>query len=558
VDVYGSIAELQRDFGVEVIDLHRPFIDSLVRPNPDDPTGRSMMRRVPEVLDCWFESGSMPFAQEHYPFDNKDWVDQHTADFIVEYIAQTRGWFYTMHVLSVALFDRPAFQNCICHGVVLDSDGRKLSKRLRNYPDPVEVFETIGSDALRWFLMASPILRGGDLRIDREGSGIQDAVRLVLNPLWNTWHFFALYANVDDYRARWRTESTALLDRYVLAKTRQLVEDVQRAFDSYEVAEACAYISSFLDALTNWYVRRSRDRFWGGTVDRDAYDTLYTVLHTVTRVAAPLLPYVTEEIYQGLTGERSVHLADWPDAAALPAAPELVASMDKVREVCSAALSLREAHGLRVRLPLARLTVAGRAAEAVRPFASLIADELNVKHVDLSEDVTSSASFVLRPNGKVLGPKLGPDVQKVMKAAREGSWSLEGDGTVSVAGQSLQPGEFELALEAREGQAAAAMRGSDTVVNLDTVVSPELREEGMARDLIRLVQNARRDGGLEVTDRIRLDLHLPDENIAAAVRRHESTVAESVLATEVRYVEDPQPHIGKLEGVPFTFAVERR
>ena len=227
VDVYGSIDELERDFGVEVTDLHRPFVDELVRPNPDDPTGRSMMRRVPEVLDCWFESGSMPFAQAHYPFENKAWVDEHTADFIVEYIAQTRGWFYTMHVLSVALFDRPAFKNCICHGVVLDEDGRKLSKRLRNYPDPEEVFETIGSDALRWFLMASPILRGGDLRIDREGSGIADAVRLVLNPLWNTWHFFALYANADGYQARFRTDSPALLDRYVLAKTRQLVERVR-------------------------------------------------------------------------------------------------------------------------------------------------------------------------------------------------------------------------------------------------------------------------------------------------------------------------------------------
>jgi isoleucyl-tRNA synthetase len=556
--VYGSIDELQRDFGVEVKDLHRPFIDSLVRPNPDDPTGRSLMRRVPEVLDCWFESGSMPFAQEHYPFENKEWVDSHTADFIVEYIAQTRGWFYTMHVLSVALFDRPAFQNCICHGVVLDSDSRKLSKRLRNYPDPVEVFETIGSDALRWFLMASPILRGGDLRIDREGSGIQDAVRLVLNPLWNTWHFFALYANVDHHQARWRTDSPALLDRYVLAKTRQLVEDVEGALDSYEVAEACSHISSFLDALTNWYVRRSRDRFWGGETDRDAYDTLYTVLHTVTRVAAPLLPYVAEEIYQGLTGERSVHLADWPDAAALPADADLVAGMDKVREVCSAALSLREAHGLRVRLPLARLIVAGRAAEAVRPFIPLIVDELNVKQVDLSDDVARVASFVLRPNGKVLGPKLGSDVQKVMKAAREGSWSLEGDGTVSVAGQALQPGEFELALEAREGQATAALRGSDTVVNLDTTVTPELRDEGTARDLIRLVQNARRDSGLQVTDRIRLDLHLPDEAIAGAIRRHEAAVADAVLATAVRYVEDPQPHVAKLEGVPMSFAVERR
>jgi isoleucyl-tRNA synthetase len=541
------------------------------------------------VLDCWFESGSMPFAQAHYPFENRDQVEQHTADFIVEYIAQTRGWFYTMHVLSVALFDRAAFQNCICHGVVLDEDSRKLSKRLRNYPDPVEVFETIGSDALRWFLMASPILRGGDLRIDREGTGIQDAVRLVLNPIWNTWHFFALYANVEGYEARWRTGSTQLLDRYILAKTRELVEKVQASFDAYEIAEACGHVTTYLDALTNWYVRRSRDRFWGqtqagdvvdpgtngagtnatgangrgaaphdvtGTVD--AFDTLYTVLHVVSRVTAPLLPYLCEEVYQGLTGERSVHLTDWPDATALPADHELVAVMDKVREVCSAALSLREANGLRVRLPLARLTVAGRAAEQVRPFVALIADELNVKTVELTEDVTSVASFVLRPNTKVLGPKLGADVQKVVKAAREGAWSAEGDGTVSVAGQVLQPGEFELALTARgDARATVALRGNDTVVDLDVEVTDELRAEGTARDLVRLVQQARKDADLHVADRIRLVLQLTDD-LRAAIGRHEVSLAEAVLATEVVHAEEPQAVSGRLDGQPVSFSISRR
>jgi isoleucyl-tRNA synthetase len=573
IDVYGSIAELEADFGVTITDLHRPFVDDLVRPNPDDPTGRSMMRRVPEVLDCWFESGSMPFAQAHYPFENRGAVEDHTADFIVEYIAQTRGWFYTMHVLSVALFDRAAFRNCICHGVVLDEDGRKLSKRLRNYPDPVEVFETIGSDPLRWFLMASPILRGGDLRIDREGTGIQDAVRLVLNPIWNTWHFLALYANVEGYQPRWRTDSSQLLDRYILAKTRELVEKVQGSFDAYEIAEACTHVTAFLDALTNWYVRRSRDRFWGQTgdgeggaaavpgaagADTHAFDTLHTVLHVAARVAAPLLPYLCEDVYQGLTGERSVHLADWPDAAALPEDRELVATMDTVREVCSAALSLRESNGLRVRLPLQRLTVAGRAASRVRPFAELIRDELNVKDVELTEDVAAVASFVLRPNTKVLGPKLGADVQKVVKAAREGAWSAEADGTVSVAGQVLQPGEFELALTARgDARATAALRGNDTVVDLDVDVTPELRAEGTARDLIRLVQQARKDADLHVADRIELVLQLPPA-VREAVATHQRALAEAVLATDVRYSDDPQSVSGRLDGEAVAFSIAKR
>jgi len=564
VDVYGSIAELEADFGVEVTDLHRPFVDELVRPNPDDPTGRSMMRRVPEVLDCWFESGSMPFAQSHYPFENKEWVEAHTADFIVEYIAQTRGWFYTMHVLSVALFDRPAFQNCICHGVVLDEEGRKLSKRLRNYPDPEEVMETTGSDALRWFLVSSPILRGGDLRIDREGSGISDAVRLVLNPIWNTWHFFSLYANIDGYRASFRTDSTDLLDRYILAKTRELVDRVGGALDDYELAEACTAVQSYLDALTNWYVRRSRDRFWApgaatdgglGSDKAAAYDTLYTVLHVVSRVCAPLLPLVCEDVYHGLTGERSVHLADWPDAGSLPADAELVAAMDRVREVCSAGLSLREAHGLRVRLPLHRLTVAGRAAPLVQPFAELIADELNVKVVDFADDVAGIAEFRLQPQGRVLGPRLGSDVQAVMKAARNGEWTALSDGRVEVAGHVLGPGDFELALDARNGSASAALRGNDTVVELDTEVTDDLRDEGTARDLIRLVQQARKDVDFEVVDRIHLSLAVPPGSVRDALERHVATIRQATLATQLDFVDESRPHTATLEGVAISFGL---
>ena len=228
LDVYGSLEQLEEDFGVKVTDLHRPMVDELTRPNPDDPTGQSTMRRVAEVLDCWFESGSMPFAQVHYPFENADWFEHHyPGDFIVEYIGQTRGWFYTMHVLATALFDRPAFRNCVSHGILQGSDGRKMSKSLRNYPDVYEMFEVYGSDAMRWMLMSSPVLRGGDMPVTE--TGIRDAVRHVLLPLWNVWYFFSLYANAESYEARFRTDSEHLLDRYVLAKTGELVAEVTRA-----------------------------------------------------------------------------------------------------------------------------------------------------------------------------------------------------------------------------------------------------------------------------------------------------------------------------------------
>ncbi|MFT5464813.1 MAG: isoleucyl-tRNA synthetase, partial [Planctomycetota bacterium] len=363
IDVYGSLDELEADFGVRLTDLHRPSVDELTRPNPDDPTGKSTMRRVSEVFDCWFESGSMPYAQVHYPFENKEWFEEHfPADFITEYIAQTRGWFYTMTVLSTALFDRPPFQNVVCHGVVLADDGQKLSKRLKNYPDPDAMFNKHGSDALRWFLCSSPILRGADLQIDIDGKAIGEVVRLVLNPLWNAYSFFCLYANADGAQASERADATGVLDRYILAKTRALLEDVEASMDRYDIPDACSHLRGFLDALNNWYIRRSRSRFWKEEQDqdkRDAYDTLFTVLTTVCKLAAPLLPLIGEEIYRGLTGGRSVHLCDWPSADALPDDRALVADMDRVRAACSAALSLREEHRLRVRLPLADLTIAG-------------------------------------------------------------------------------------------------------------------------------------------------------------------------------------------------------
>jgi isoleucyl-tRNA synthetase len=531
-DVYGSLDELERDFGVRPQDLHRPGIDELTRPNPDDPTGKSVMRRVPEVLDCWFESGSMPFAQVHYPFENREWFDSHyPGDFIVEYIGQTRGWFYTLHVLATALFDRPSFRACVSHGIVLGNDGQKMSKSLRNYPDVNEVFDSFGSDAMRWFLMASPVLRGGNLVVT-EG-GIRDAVRQAILPLWNSYYFFALYANAESYTARRSTASEHVLDRYILAKTRTAVTEMERLLDVYDIGGACQLLREHLEVLTNWYIRRSRSRFWAG--ETDALDTLWTVLETVCRAAAPLLPLTTEAIWRGLTGEPSVHLTSWPDdCAAWPADEELAGAMDLVRSVCSTALGMRKAAQLRVRLPLPALTIAHPDAKSLAPFTDLIAEEVNVKAVELSDDPARLGTFELAVNPRQLGPRLGAKVQEVIRAVKAGRWVRSGEG-ITAAGVELQPGEYDLKLVAdptTNPGSIAPLPGHTGLIALDTRVTPELAAEGTARDVVRIVQQARRDAGLAVSDRINLTIGA-EGTTADAIAAHAEFVAAETLAVSL-------------------------
>jgi isoleucyl-tRNA synthetase len=549
VDVYGSLAELERDFGTlptnadGVPDLHRPFIDELTRPNPDDPTGRSTMRRIEDVLDVWFDSGSMPFAQVHYPFENSEWFDSHSpADFIVEYIGQTRGWFYTLHVLSTALFDRPAFTNVIVHGIVLGSDGQKMSKSLRNYPDVSEVFDRDGADAMRWFLMASSVIRGGNLVVTEEG--IREGVRQLMLPLWNSYYFFTLYANAGDYSAEWRTDSTDVLDRYLLAKTRELIVDVTTHLDHLDSPLAALALRDFGDVLTNWYVRRSRDRFWSGdtgTVEgRDAFDTLYTVLETLTRLAAPLLPLITERIWKGLTGERSVHLTDWPSAERFPLDHELVAAMDRVREIASSGLGLRKATGLRVRLPLAELTVVAENVASLAGFSDILRDELNVKAVvlrEIEEDSLTDFGITrkLTVNARAAGPRVGKAVQAVIQAARAGDWAPNGDGVI-VGGVELIAGEFELELQAAHDAQAITFLPDGGFVLLDTETTWELEAEGLARDLIRAVQDTRKAAGLAVSDRIDLTILLASGSERAGVAPFEDTIARETLALAIEVV----------------------
>lgn len=535
MDVYGSLDELERDFGKRPESLHRPHIDELTRPNPDDPTGKSTMRRVSDVLDCWFESGSMPFAQKHYPFENKEWFETHSpADFIVEYSGQTRGWFYLLHVLSTALFDRPAFKKVVAHGIVLGNDGLKMSKSKGNYPDVNEVFDRDGSDAMRWFLMSSPILRGGNLIVTEQG--IREGVRQALLPIWNAYTFLQLYAEQE---AKFDTSSTHVLDRYILAKTHDLVANVDAALAGTDIATATEEVRLFADVLTNWYVRRSRDRFWGGEdTNPEAFNTLYTVLETVTRVVAPLLPHVAEVIYRGLTGERSVHLADYPKAEDYPADADLVSAMDATRAVASAASSVRKANKLRNRLPLPKLTVAFAGSQSLADFADIIRDEVNVKEVELTDDVDSVGTFQVVCNAKVAGPRLGKDVQRAIKNLKAGNYERRGDEVVVDGDIVLSSEEYTERLQAANPDSTARIEGLDGLVVLDTEVTEELEAEGWAADVIRGLQDARKNSGFDVSDRISVVLAVPEDKKEWA-QRHADTIAGEVLATEFSVVTEP-------------------
>ena len=571
VDVYGSLEELERDFGVTVTDLHRPMIDDLVRPNPDDPSGKSMMRRIPDVLDCWFESGSMPYAQVHYPFENREWFESHfPGDFIVEYIGQTRGWFYTLHVLSTALFDRPAFETCVVHGVLLGDDGQKLSKRLGNYPDPVDVFDTIGSDAMRWALLSSAAVRGGDM-VAAKGP-MQDAVRQVLLPIWNAWYFLALYTGAGTTLRRGRSVGAAdaadehVLDRYILAKTRQLLESVTVEMDAYDLSGACAEIGAFLDSLNNWYIRRSRERFW--SEDQAAVDVLHTVLENLCRVAAPLLPLLTEKVWGDLTGQGSVHLQDWPDPSSLPDDPDLVARMDLVRDVASAAKSIREARGLRRRLPLRSLTVAMADSEQLESFRSLLADEVNVKSVELVPAGSLGAER-FEVDLKVVGKRLGRDTPRVVQAMKAGDYTYDADADQLVVGEGddalrFGPDEYVRKLEADDPEATAALPGGAGLVRLDLDVTPELQAEGLARDLARAVNDVRRNEHLDVADRIKLVIDPGHHDaVRRAIEDNRAFVMEATLAVELELAPEHRPladghRVEVGDGLAVHVAVHRR
>ncbi|QCB62950.1 isoleucine--tRNA ligase [Wolbachia endosymbiont of Drosophila mauritiana] len=538
VDVYGSIAELEQDFNVKIDDLHRPFIDTLTRPNPDDPTGKSVMRRVPDVFDCWFESGSMPFAQIHYPFENKEWFESNfPADFITEYIAQTRGWFYTLFVLSTALFDSEPFKNCICHGVVLDVKGQKLSKRLNNYADPMEVFDKYGSDALRFLMLSGSIVCGGNLLLDKEGKSIRDILKDVIKPIWNSYHFFTMYANVDGIKAEVCKDYRSTIDRYMISKCFEAVEGIQASMNNYNSQEACKILTDFFEVLNNWYIRRSRERFWKSDLDQDktdAYNVLYTVFYYMLRAAAPLLPLITETIWQGLKyKETSVHLSDFPQSDRYDS--EFIAKMDLVREICNSALSIRNTFNMRIRQPLGSMTIYHRSScdFLENEYQEIIRDEVNVKELEIVSELKEVASLELKLNFPLLGKKVADKIKKLVQYVKEEKWrQIEneqiflGDETESY---TIEKGEYELLLKANS-EYSSVFDNNKGIVVLTTELNDELILEGLARDVVRLIQETRKQADFHISDRIRVIIKAEDEKIKEAITTWNKYIKEQTLA----------------------------
>ncbi|MCQ2734785.1 MAG: isoleucine--tRNA ligase [Alphaproteobacteria bacterium] len=530
VDVFGSIAEIKEKTSFTVDNLHKPYIDDVVYPNPDDPSGQTMMRRVSDVFDCWFESGSMPYAQIHYPFENKEWFENHfPADFIVEAMDQTRGWFYTLMVLSTALHNRPAFKNCICTGLLMAEGGQKLSKRLKNYPDPNEILDTIGSEALRWFLVSSPVLKGGNVAVDKEGKEIAKVARAAMIPLWNAFYFFTLYANAEDYKAKEITSSSETIDQYILSKLKLLAQKVKHGLETYDISEACVAISNFMEILNNWYIRRTRERFWKG--DEKAFDTLYTVLVNVAKISAPLMPFICEYIYKNLTGEESVHLCDYPTLEQIKSDESLMNDMDFVQDLCSTGKFIREEKNLRNRLPLAGLTLVG--ATLSPAYQEIVKDELNVKEVKFDDNLANYATKNVYLYTPLLGKTLGKDMGAVMAAYKQGNWTLNEDNTLSIGGQTLSSELFEVRLDMKDGVAGQAFDSNKAVLLLDTNVTDELKREGMARDFVRMIQTLRKDKDFDISDRIELSYQTADTELAKALSENEKYIAEQVLATKV-------------------------
>ena len=535
IDVYGSLDEIEADFGVRPDNLHRPYIDELTRPNPDDPTGKSTMRRVEEVFDCWFESGSMPFAQVHYPFENKEWFESHfPADFIVEYIAQTRGWFYTLMVLSTALFDKPPFLNAIGHGVVVDEKGLKLSKRLNNYPEPEEVWKNFGADALRWFLVSSPILRGQNLMMDSTGSGIDSSLRQVLVPLWNSVYFFNLYCNLEKYKPKLINKANLPIDKYILSKSKKASLDVKEFLNNYDITGACTAVSEFIDTLNNWYIRRSRNRFWAKadtSSATDAYDTLYTVLNILLKIIAPLSPLISEKLFMNLNGGKSVHLENWPDVHEIESEDKLIKEMDIIRKVVSTSLSIRKINKIRVRQPLNLLTIQSNNGNWVEEYFELIKEEVNVKNINIEEVKNHENLVQLKINPRLLGPRIGKKVQECIQLAKEGKWK-EKNGIVVIGDFELNEGEYEIETVINDDPSIQSIEGTDFIVEMDLSVDEKLKREGVARDLVRAVQTTRREKQFDVSDFIKINL-TGDKYLIDSVIQNLEFVKNQILAKEV-------------------------
>lgn len=536
--VIGSLDELEKLSGERPSDLHKHFVDKITFACPDC---TKPMRRIEDVLDCWFESGSMPYGSQHYPFEHdKDFEKGFPADFIAEGLDQTRGWFYTLHVLATALKDSPAFLHAVCTGLIMAEDGKKMSKRLKNYPEPELVFDEFGADALRMYLVTSPVVRGENLNFSEKG--VEEVLRRFNLTLWNSYCFFATYAAVDQWKAVGPPKKPKhLLDRWVLSRTNTLAADVTKALESNDLMPAGRLLVEFLDELSNWYIRRSRRRFWKSEDDQDkaeAYATLYYVLTTYCKLAAPFAPFLTEHIYQALTGEDSVHLTDWPKPRPDYREQALERDMAAARDIVSLGLAARSTAKTKVRQPLREARIIDHedgTAKLNKDIVQIIASELNVKNVHVVQEDSSFVKTLVQPVPAKLGPLLGTHTQGVIAALKKGSYEIHPDHIVT-AGRKIPLEAVRVSYEP-DGDFVVAS-SQDHVVGLSTDLDKDLRDEGTARELIRAIQDFRKDSKLQVDDRISLGLVTESPALQRAIDTHRDLITDEVLARSLE-LSDP-------------------
>ena len=536
--IFGSIAEIEEFFGVKINDLHRPTLDALEKDG---------WKRIPDVLDCWVESGSMPFASLHYPFENADkFAATFPADYIIEGQDQTRGWFYSLMVMATALFDAPAFRTVSANGMIVDEHKKKLSKSVGNFVNPEEQIEQSGADAVRLFILGSGFMKAEPVSIDMAGKVFSDATKTILTPLWNAYHFFTLYANAGNIVATNNYSTNNVLDKYIVAELNELIRVVGAALDEYKPDAAIKEFVRFLDILNNWYIRRSRERFWGEDVD--AFNTLHYVLTTVCKCLAPFAPFISEYIYKNLTGAESVHLQSFPVATDTDDA--IVHDMRRVQSVVSVGKQLREQYKLRNRLPISKITIAGSDLHA---YVDIIADELNAKHIDFTPNISAVAnSFIYLITPKI-GARLGGALREIIPAVKQGAYEISGDKLV-VGAHTLNADEFENRLTVLPGITGAALPDNTAVIVLDTEMNAELVAEGLANDAMRFIQDSRKAAGLDVSDRIKLTYNA-DPALAAAIEAHRNRIMSDALIVDMSRGDGE--YETQIEGYAITIGIQK-
>lgn len=537
--VFGSIAEIEEFFGVKIDDLHRPTLDKLEKDG---------WHRITDVLDCWVESGSMPWASLHYPFENADKFNAtFPADYIIEGQDQTRGWFYSLMVLATALFDKPAFKTVSANGMVVDENKKKFSKSLQNFVNPEQQIEQFGADAIRLFIQGSNFMKAEPVPVDKEGRVFAESTKTILTPLWNAYHFFTLYANAGNITAHDAGASDNALDKYIIAELNELVAVVGNALDEYKPDVAIKEFVRFLDVLNNWYIRRSRERFWDE--DQSAFDTLYNVLTTLCRALAPFAPFISEYIYKNLTGGESVHLQSFPTAAQYD--KKIVDDMRRVQMIVSVGKQLREQYKLRNRLPLNQLTVAGA---NLMEYADIIRDELNVKDVKFTSDISTVADAFIYLITPKIGARLGGALKEIIPAVKRGDYEIR-DGKLFVGEYELNADEFEQRLTVRDGVTGAALPDNTAAVVLDTEINAELIAEGLANDALRFIQDTRKEIGLDVSDRINMEYNA-DPALANAIEQHRDRIMRDALIKNMSQSENGVYNT-EIEGYNLSINIEK-